>query len=221
MQEYIIIPERNVHRIPADVSDEEAAILDVEVYSGLRKPGIEKDCYVLIVGPGPAGLIALQLCKILGAGKVILAGTRVERLQLGKRLGADVTIQLPSENINDEVARETGGKGPDMVFEASGSAAGFDLAIGSVANKGKVVLYGIHGKPLFSANIDKIVLKDLVVYGAMSDRLGWENMIQWVAEGKLDLKALITHRFPLKDTKTAYEIVRDRREGAVKAVLFP
>ena len=124
--------------------------------------------------------------------------------------------------INGIVENEaTGGSGPDIVLDTAGSASSLALALELVRSQGKVILYGIYGIPEQPVNVDMITLKDLRVYGALSDRVGWQDMIRWVADGSLNLKEIITHRFPLREAQKAYEIIRDRSEGAIKAVLFP
>ncbi|MFA6470728.1 MAG: alcohol dehydrogenase catalytic domain-containing protein [Candidatus Latescibacterota bacterium] len=218
MQEFLFVPERNVIPIPVSISHEESAILDTEVLGALRKPGIARGESLLVLGPGPGGLVAVQIGRILGAGKVILTGTRPERLLLGKRLGADITLDSSQPGLKEAILDETGGHGPDMVFDAAGSAESLSTALDLVVPQGKVVLYGVHGSPVPSVDIDRMILKDLVVYGALSDRLGWEDMIGWIASGKLNLRDIITHRFPLEQAQEAYETVRDRRGGAIKAV---
>lgn len=221
MQEYLVVPERNVYPLPDSISDEEAAIMDVEVYGALKKPGIEQDSTIVVIGPGPAGLVAVQLAKNMGAGPVILAGTRDERLEFGKRLGADYTINVKKENPADVVKSLTDGRDADMVFEGAGSHASLALALDIAAPQSNVILYGVYGSPVEKVDMDTVILKDLVLYGALSDRVGWEELISWVETGKLNLKELITHRFPFSEVFTAYETVRDRRDGAIKAVLFP
>lgn len=218
MQEFLYVPERNLIPIPKSISHEESAILDTEVLGALRKPGIEKGCTLVVIGPGPAGLVAVQIGKILGAGKVILTGTRPERLLLGKRLGADIVIDSSSGQLAETILEQTGGCGPDMMFDAAGTEQSLRTALELVAPQGKVVLYSVHGAPVPAVDMDRIILKDLVVYGALSDRLGWEDMIGWIVEGKLNLRDIITHRFPLERAQETYETVRDRRGGAVKAV---
>jgi threonine dehydrogenase-like Zn-dependent dehydrogenase len=220
MQEYLYVPERNLYPIPGSISHEESAILDPEVYGALRKPGVEKGGTLLVLGPGPGGLVAVQIGKILGAGKVILTGSRPERLSLGKRLGADSTLESSSPRLAEMILEHTGGRGPDMVFDSAGSTESLRTAIDFVAPQGKVVLYGVHGAPVPSVDIDRIILKDIIVYGALSDRTGWEKMIGWVERGELNLRDIITHRFPLERAQEAYETVRDRRDGAIKAVLI-
>ena len=221
IQEYLVIPERNVYTIPDSISDEEAAIMDTEVFGALMKPGIEKGSTLFVIGPGPAGLVAVQLAKIMGAGKIILAGTRPERLEIGKRLGADITINVKTEDALEAIKAATDGRGADMVFEGAGSPASLDLAFDAAAVQGKVVLYGVYGSPVEKVNVDTVILKDLVLYGALSDRVGWDTLISWVEDGTLNLKELITHRFPFSEAFKAYETVRDRRDGVIKSILYP
>jgi threonine dehydrogenase-like Zn-dependent dehydrogenase len=81
------------------------------------------------------------------------------------------------------------------------------------------VFYGVQAAPLERFDINRLVLKDLVVFGALSDRRGWEQVIALVETGKLRLAPLITHRFPLDCAPQAYELVRNKAGGVVKAVL--
>lgn len=218
MQEYLFVPARNLHRIPVSISHEESAVLDTEVLGALRKPGVDPGSSVAVLGPGPGGLVAIQIAKILGAGRVILAGTRPERLALGGKLGANVMLDAMSADIAGNIREATGGS-VDMVFDAAGTEKSLHTALDIVRPQGKVVLYGVHGAPVLSVDIDTIILKDLEVYGALSDRLGWGDMIGWVAGGRVNLRDIITHRFPLERAQEAYETVRERKGGAIKAVL--
>ena len=221
MQEYLTVPGRNVYPIPDSISDEEAAIIDTEVYGALMKPGIKKGSTLVVIGPGPAGLIALQIARIMGAGTIILVGTRNERLETGKRLGADFTVNVNTEDALERIKAVTDGQGADIVFEGAGSPASLAIALDTAAPQGKVVLYGVYGSPVEKVDIDKVIMKDLVLYGALSDRSGWETLISWIEDGTLDLKELITHRFTFSEAFKAYETVRDRREGVIKAILYP
>jgi threonine dehydrogenase-like Zn-dependent dehydrogenase len=147
-------------------------------------------------------------------------GTRPERLKLGKKLGADITIDLTAHDPRDVVNDVTRGRGAELVFDGAGTPSSLESALDLAAVQGRVVLYGVHGAPVPSANIDIITLKDLIIYGALSDRVGWERLFGWLLDGSLDLASIITHRFPFRKAQQAYECVRDRRDGAIKAVLF-
>jgi threonine dehydrogenase-like Zn-dependent dehydrogenase len=213
------VPERNLHHLPDSISDDAAAILDPEVYGPLRKAGVTPGDTVAVFGPGPAGLIAIQIVRALGAGRVLLCGTRPERLALGARLGADLTINASQDDPVEAIRDFTGGRGADVAFDAAGTQTSVYQCLESLRPQGKVVLYGVHGRKLNDFPIDTIVLRDLIVYGALTDRVGWEEMIGLVASGRVNLGDIITHRLPLESASAACSLVRDRNQGAIKAVL--
>lgn len=219
--EWVLAPERNVHFLPDSIPDDAAAIMDVEVFGALRKPGVRPDETVAIFGPGPAGLVALQVARVLGAGRVIVCGTRRERLQAARDLGADHVIDVNCGDAVEAIRTLTDGGGADLVFDAAGTGRSVADCIEAVRPQGRLVLYGVHGAPLQNFPIDKVVLKDIVVYGALPDRTGWEQLIALVAEKRIDLSRLITHRFPLEEVEQAYAACADRRSGCLKAVLLP
>jgi len=216
---WLVAPQRNLHRLPDAVSDEVAAILDVEVMSAFRKPRIEAGETVAIFGAGPAGLIALQCARVLGAGTVILCGARRERLALGRRLGADHVIDVNAADAVAEIKALTKGRGADLAFDAAGTPAAILNMMEVLRPQGRAILYGVPDRAVPEFPARDVVLKDLVLYGALSDRVGWEEMIGLVSAGRIDLASLITHRFPLERAAEALRHMRDRRDGAIKAVL--
>lgn len=218
-QEWLSVPEENLHVVTDSVSMEEAAILDMEVYAALRKPGIRPSDTVLIEGPGPAGLVACQVARILGAHRVLLSGDSEFRLEAGKSLGVDRTIDIRKENLTKIVQEETQGRGIDLVMDCAGTAESFRQALEAVTPGGRVVLYGIYPDPLPHVSILPMILKDLVVYGSLSDRKYWDEVIALVEHGRLNLKRLITHRFPIEEAAEAYDYVRGQKDGALKVVL--
>ena len=217
--EWLVAPERNLHPLPDAISDEVAAIMDVEVFGGLRKPGIRPGDTVVVFGPGPAGLIAIQAAKAFGAGTVILCGTRPDRLHAGRELGADHVIDVHAQDTVAAIRDLTSGRGADVVFDAAGTRKSVVDGIEAVRPQGKVALYGVHGAPVPDFPVDRVVLKDIVMYGALSNRTGWEELIPMVADGRINLSRLITHRFPIEAVREAFLTARDRSTGCLKAVL--
>lgn len=217
-QEFLVMPEENVHSIPDSISFEEAAILDMEVLAALRRAGSIQGDALLIIGSGPAGLVATQLAKVLGAGRIILSG-KGQRLQLGRSLGADRIVDIRTEDLCAAIQQETQGRGIDVAVDCAGTSQSFLQALDATTPGGRVVLYGVYPDPLPDARVLKIVLKNLSVYGTVCDRVGWDDVIAWVGQGLLNLKKLITHRFPLQEAPRAYELVRQGSDEVVKAVL--
>jgi L-iditol 2-dehydrogenase len=218
-QDYLIAPERNVYRIPDSISFEEAAILDIEVWNSVRKCGIRRGDRVLILGSGPIGLIACQLARHLGAGYITLSDPLQNRLDAAEALNLADAYQLFS--LSDIAARgsDHSGSAYDVVLDCAGTSASTQYALRVVRPCGRVLLYGIHEDPIDGLDVNQIILKDLVVFGALCDRTGWEDVIELVASGALNLKGLITHRFAIENATQAYDAVRRRDRGLIKAVL--
>lgn len=219
-QEFLVVPQENVFAIPPTISNEAAAILDMEVWGAVSKCGVNAGDTVVVFGPGPAGMVACQVARILGAGRVILAGPDGARIRYAEKLGlADAFIFIDRENATERILEETGGLGANVAIECAGAAHAMNAALDAVVPGGRIVTFGVHTRPFESFDVNRIVLRDLVVFGALSDRQGWEKMIELVSTGKLSLEPLITHRFPFEDAPAAYDLVREGSDGLVKAVI--
>lgn len=219
-QSFLVVPQENVFVIPASISDEVAAILDMEVWAAMCKCGVAPGETVLVFGPGPAGMIACQVARILGAGRVILAGPGGARMKQAQNLGlADTFVLIDHEDVPARVLAETGGIGANVVIDCAGACEALTNALASVAPGGRIVLYGLHTTPLQSFDVNSIMLHDLVVFGSLSDRRGWEDVIELVSQRKLLLDPLITHRFSFEEASAAYDCVRRGAHGLIKAVI--
>jgi len=213
-QDYLTVPERNIHRVPESMSYEEAAVLDVEVWSALKKSRVHNGDNVLILGAGPIGLIACQMARVLGAGQVVLCDVLQTRLATAK------SLHVADEYFGSPLSEPSENAAYDLVVDCAGTAGSTLAALSAAPMGGRVLLFGVHEYPIKEFDINLIVLKDLVVFGAMSDRIGWEDVIELVNSGSLNLKNLITHRFALEVGALGYDAMRRREEGLVKAVLL-
>jgi L-iditol 2-dehydrogenase len=213
-QDYLTVPERNLHGIPESMSFEEAVLLDVEVWSALKKSAVHNGEQVLILGAGPIGLIACQMARALGAGRIVLSDVLHTRLTTARELQvADEYIESV-EDVSPAEARY------DLVVDCAGTAGSAVAVLTAAPMGGRVLLFGVHEYPISTFDINLIVLKDLVVFGAMSDRIGWEEVIDLVGSGALNIKSLITHRFSLENGALGYDAMRRRQQGLIKAVLL-
>src|SRR3989475_8897418 len=121
--EYAVNHINTLYRLPENLSFEQACMVTTAASPLLAidpTGGYVAGETVLVQGPGPIGLIAVQLCKALGAARGILTGTRDSRLAIGKQLGADHTINVRKENLAERVREITGGRGADCVLECAG-----------------------------------------------------------------------------------------------------
>ncbi|HOU22993.1 MAG TPA: alcohol dehydrogenase catalytic domain-containing protein [Anaerolineae bacterium] len=176
---------------------------------------------VAVLGPGPMGLMALQIVKALGASKVFLTGTRPERLAVGKRYGADVIIDVTREDPVAIVRRETGGLGANLVIEVTGDPLAAAQSIEMAAKGGRISFIGDPLKPAL-INIKKFVLDDMRAAGVRGEgRANCARAMELFRIGKLSAEGIVTHRFPLREIHKALDTYIHRRDGAIKVVLEP
>jgi 2-desacetyl-2-hydroxyethyl bacteriochlorophyllide A dehydrogenase len=219
-QDYLTMPQQNVYRIPGSMTFEEAAMLDMEVYNAVCKCGINSGDSVLILGAGPIGLIACQVAHILGAGQITLGDVIGSRLNVAEGLGmANAYLQILHNGSDTMAGGEPIGQF-DVVIDCAGTSASIKKALSAVRPCGRVLLYGVYEHTIDQVDLNLIVLKDLVLFGSQSDRNGWENVIDLVSSGELNLKSLITHRFSLEEGALAYDLVHRREPTAIKAILM-
>lgn len=224
LAEYVVVPARLAHVLPAAASFEEAALLEpaaVVLHAFLRVPPRAGQT-IAIIGDGTIGLLAVQIARLFSPMFIALIGSRAERLELGRRLGAAHLINARHENPLAVVRALTGGRGADLVFEGGNRPDGVAQAIAMARRGGSVVLEGIAGaNARLSLESDVFVLKHLTVSGIFgANTAAWVAVVQLFRSGLLNLGALITHRFPIADYQAAFTAVMARQPDTVKVLLL-
>jgi threonine dehydrogenase-like Zn-dependent dehydrogenase len=176
---------------------------------------------VAVIGPGPIGLVTVGVLKALGVGRVILIGTRRERLDLAPRLGADLTVLAGEANPVAAVLHETGGRGADLVIDCSGNARAPQEAVQMVKRMGKILLLSIpHGRS--EIDLGRVVKNNVEIYSVRGEgRASCRRAVSLLDTGRLDLKPIVTHTFPLQQIHRAFETFVDRSTKAIKVVVKP
>ena len=171
---------------------------------------------VLVIGPGPIGLMSVQICKALGAGKVILSGTREERLELGKKLGADHIINVRKENLGERVYELTDGLSTDLVLEAAGGKDSLQQALESTRKGGKITILAFYKEPV-TADISIAVRNGINIYTVRGEgNMSLGRALALMAQGRISGKPLITHTFPIEKINEAFKTFVERIDGAMK-----
>lgn len=223
--EYVSVPANLLHKLPEEIDTISAALIEptaVAVYAVIERGRISPDDTVVVVGPGPIGILSAQAARAAGAKKVIIFGTNKDkalRLKLCEQLDF-VTYNVQENKIGEILMRETGGRGVDVVVEASGSTQGIQTAIEIARKNGLVIPIGLPGTETTEVPWDKAVHKALTIKTSYSSSyLSWEKAISLVAQGKIKLLPLVTQKASLEEWEKIFEIL-DKGEG-VKAVLIP
>ena len=220
--EYISFPKTFLHKCNRMDFDEAAFIEPTGV--ALYATKLARTCpedFVAVMGPGPIGLFAVQTAKAYGARRVILAGTRDDRLAVGRELGADVTVNVNTENLADKVREATDGHMIDVVLEAAGKPAVWDDIVSILAPRARVAMTGLFAGQKCAVDFDPLVINNITILGSLGGPSVWDEAIDLHERGIVTAKPLITHRLPLEDFVKGLEIMRNRTDNAIKVVLEP
>ena len=195
------------------------------MYSGLHS-GVQLGDVVVVMGGGFAGQIIAQCAKKKGAMKVVVADVLDGKLELAKKLGADITVNLTNENLPAIVADLTGGIGADVVVEAAGSESSFNTASEIIKHNGKFVFYSWVTQPI-TLNISRWhddgleFINTCLVHHTWRERYVWTPpSLRPVVQGDVEIKPLITNEFKLSEIKEAFDLA-DKDDTAIKIVLRP
>ena len=220
--EYAINHINTLARVPDTMGDAEATLVvtaGTSMYGLTELGGLVAGESVVVIGPGPIGLLAVAVAKALGASPVILTGTRNARLAIGKQLGADRVINVAEEDAVEVVKQLTGGIGADYVVECAGSEATINQAIHMANRGGKICLAAFPHEPVMT-DIAHLVKNNIYVYGIRGEgRSATHRAMALMAEKRFDATKIHTHTFPLADLPTALRYARERVEDAIKVVV--
>jgi len=223
--QHLIVPEEAiVHRLPdtlpwdVAVLTEPLAVAQRTIARGRVAPGES----VLVLGPGPVGILAAAAARAAGAGAVLMAGTRSSRLELATRFGADAVINTRAEDALEQTRRVLGGRA-DVVIEAAGVPAAQQQAVQLVRRGGRVVLAGACGAgvPVTFHQDEDLLLKEVDLVPSFLSAGGYEPAISMLTRGDFPFADLVTHTFGLDEVAEAFRVIRDRDQGVLKAVLDP
>jgi len=222
--QYVINNINTVHAIPDHIDFDEASLvtnLGCVLYGFETIGGYVAGNQVVVIGPGPLGLISAQVAKALGAERVYLIGTRASRLNKGGETGADRLINIHEENAVDIILKETNGVGADLVIESSGAKEAPMMAIKMLKPMGKMLMLGMPHEPVL-VDFKDLLLNNKSIHTVRGE--GWANVsraVSLLGTGKITLKPYVTHSFPLDEISTAFETFVKRIDGAVKVIVKP
>jgi alcohol dehydrogenase/L-iditol 2-dehydrogenase len=221
---YVCARQGILHHVPDGVSLAEAALTEplCVAYNALvEKTRIRPGDIVAILGPGPIGLFCVQIARLLGAGTVIVSGTAQDlaRLELARRLGADVTINGQEEDPVRAVMALSRGVGADVVVDAAGPPATLRQSLAMIRRSGQITKIGWGPEPV-GFSLDPLIEKVVTLQGAFSHTWQtWERCLGLMGQGRLQTAPLISARWPISRWREAFEAIENKM--AVKILLDP
>ncbi len=214
--EYVVLPMTNIWHHWRGVDEDVASIFDPlgnAVHTALSFPVLGED--VLVTGAGPIGCMATAVVRHAGARHVVVTDLNPYRLELAARLGATLTVD-PRERDLADVQRELGmTEGFDIGLEMSGNAEALRTMIASMAHGGRIALLCIPPGEV-TLDLNPIIFDMLTLKGIYGREMyeTWYQMTVMVQSG-LDIRPVITHRFPHRDFEEAFAVARSGQSGKV------
>ena len=219
--EYAVNNINTMIKVPDSMSDEEATLVvtaGTSMYGLTELGGLVAGESVVVIGPGPIGLLAVAVAKSLGASPVILIGTRENRNEIGRQLGADHVIDGRSEDVVARV-RELTGKGADYVVDCAGNETTVNDAVHMTNRGGRVCLAAFPKAPV-TFDLGYLAVNNIYLYGIRGEgRSATHRAMAFMAEKRFDASVIHTHTFPLELLPEALRYARERVDDAIKVVV--
>jgi len=222
--EYAACHVNTLHKLPDNIDFEHGTMLTgagTVLYGYERIGWVVPGETIVVTGPGAIGLMSAHLAKLMGAGRVILTGTREERLAVGRGLGSDITINAREENPVERVMELTHGIGADMIVECTGQPQPAAEALHMVRKDGRISYNGIYHESV-TLQLDRVVQWNLKITGPKAEGM-WNlsRAIPLMSDGRINLRSLITHTFSLDDINEAFDTFTKRKGNAIKVIVKP
>ncbi len=227
--EFVLVPDAmgNLATVPTSLADEQALMCpDIMStgFSGAERGGVKIGDMVAVFAQGPIGLSATAGARLLGASTIFAVDRLPERLDMARRLGADHVIDFSRVNPVEEILRLTNGRGVDVAIEALGTQATFEACLRVLRPGGTLSSLGVYSSDLsiprdaFAAGLgDHTIVTTLCPGGKERMR----RLMAVVESGRVDLGAMVTHRFKLDDIEKAYDLFANQRDGVFKVSITP
>ena len=220
--EMVTVPAANAWRAPANVPIEVAAVMEPlgnAVHTAFAGP--LSGCNIVVTGCGPIGLFAVGVARAAGAARVFASDVSPFRLDLARKMQADVVIDPSKERLDERVRELTGGEGADGVLEMSGNPNAVRDGLAALRNGGRLSLLGLP-KEAFELDWNRLVIfKGVTMHGIIGRRMyeTWYQMDNLLGSGRLDIRPAITHVMPMAEFDQAIALLRSGNAG--KVVLVP
>ena len=227
--EYLLVPDAqaNLAPIPDGLSDEQV-LMCPDIMStgfvGAENANIRIGDTVVVFAQGPIGLCATAGARLMGATTIIAVDGNDHRLEMAKKMGADVTLNFRNVDVVSEVHRLTRGRGADSAIEALGTQLTFEQGMRVLKPGGTLSSLGVYADDLkiplsaFAAGLGDHTIRTALCPGGKERMRRLMNVIQ---ANRLDLGALVTHERKLEDIVEAYDLFANQRDGVLKIAIKP
>lgn len=219
--EFVALAADFAHPIPEHVDDESAAFIEpVSVgVQACRRAGVSAGDTVTILGAGPIGLVTFLVARAFGATEIYVVDLLENRVSRAGELGAAGTINAREQDPVEAIAELTGGRGTDIVFDTTGSSRACQSTPHLARRGGVVTLVGWPDPGTLPYSIETVLEKELDVRGVNRYANTYPAAIALLASGKLDVRPLVSHRFPFDRVVEAFDFAVEHPEETIKVMI--
>lgn len=227
--EYVLVPNAmaNLAKVPSGLTDEQVLMCpDIMStgFGGAEAGNIRIGDTVAVFAQGPIGLCAMAGARLKGASTIITVDSIAQRLEISKKMGADIALNLNDKNPIDAILEITRGRGVDVAIEALGTQATFESCLRVLRPGGTLSSLGVYSGKL-SLPLEAIAagLGDhhIVTTLCPGGKERMRRLMAVVASERVDLTPMVTHRFALDDIEKAYDLFSHQRDGVLKIAITP
>lgn len=220
LSEYIVMPEESCFPLSGNLKPDHGSIsepLAIGVYS-VKKTGGVKGLKIGILGFGPIGMSVMLAAKAQSVDSIYVTDKINERLAIALKEGASYTGNPLKENIADQIKKKEP-LGLDVVYECCGQQEALDQAVDVMKPGGKIMVVGIPEFITWSVNVENTRRREIMIQFIRRQVDCVESALEMMNIGDIDVKNMVTHRFPFDRTKEAFDLVADYRDGVMKAMI--
>jgi threonine dehydrogenase-like Zn-dependent dehydrogenase len=209
--EYSIIPARYAYILKTDIDDNTACLLEPFGVAHQAMEGLlPENETVLVQGCGPIGLFCIGICKAMGASKIIATDVIDAKLEMAKKMGADILINSENSDLRTAVLSETNNDGAGRIVEATGFSPLVNSSFSMLRKGGRIVLIGLPKAPLHVENVlADIIFKSLTLTTVHGRKIfhTWEKSEEMLHQKLVDVNIAVTHEFPMSQFEKAFEVL--------------
>jgi propanol-preferring alcohol dehydrogenase len=222
--EYIKVPTKNVFKLPKNIQLNQAAIIGCAVstaFHALNRAKIVQSDTVMIYGTGGVGIQAVQLAsKIFKVKKIIAVDVSNKKLEIAKRLGANITVNALENDLVKKIKDFNNGQLADVVLEFIGLKKTIEKAFQFITKGGKIILVGIGPEALKMYPYKTIISKEIEIIGSNDHlKIEIEKLIKLLKAGKINLYDSITHKFSLENVNLGIDLLNRKQEDTVRSII--
>jgi alcohol dehydrogenase len=213
-----------MYQIPDGLTEEDVLFVGDILstgYFGAENGSIKPGDTIAVMGSGPVGMCAMMCARLFGPAKIIAVDMDQSRLEVAIKQGlADIAINPSTGNAIETIKELSSGRGADVVIEAVGVKGTYRLALDAVRPGGTVSILGVYEQAQ-ELPMNELWIKNIKISMGLVNANRIPELINQIREGKLSTNFLITHRSPLNDVMTGYDVFGNKKDDCLKWVISP